>query len=77
MISPSPPDFHLAGLKVVSRRILGAVRVPIGYKRFLTPAMRVSLISFFVIPYFSTNGDTSMALREKSALFYRWPGARS
>jgi hypothetical protein len=77
MIAPSPPEFHLAGLDVVSRRILGPVRVPINYSRSLTTAIRVSLISFFGIPYSLGNGGKQMALREKRSLPYRWPGVRS
>jgi hypothetical protein len=56
IIAPSQPEFHLAGLKVVSRRILGPVRLPISYRQSLTPAIRVSLISFFGIPYSLGNG---------------------
>lgn len=77
MISPSPPEIHYAGRKVVSRRILGPLRVPISYRQSLRPAIRVFLISFFVIPYFPGNGDNHMALREKRALSCRRPGARS
>jgi hypothetical protein len=77
MISPSPPEFHLAGLKVFSRIIHGPVRVPISYKQSLTPAIRVSLISFFGFPYFSRNGGKYMALRERGALTCGWPGAWS
>jgi hypothetical protein len=77
MISPSPPEFHLAGLEVFSRRILGPVRLPISYKQSLTPAIRVSLISFFGFPYFSGNGGKHMALRKKGALVCRWPRGRS
>jgi hypothetical protein len=76
MISPFSPKFHLAGLKVVSRRILGPVRLPISYRRSLTLAIRVFLISFFVIPNFFGNGGKQMALREKRSL--PWcPEARS
>jgi hypothetical protein len=77
MISPSPPEFHLAGLKVFSLRILGPVRLRINYRQSLTPTIRVSLISFFGIPYFPRNGGKYMALREKDALTCRWPGARN
>jgi hypothetical protein len=77
MISPSPPEFHLAGLNIVSRRNLGPVRVPISYRRSLTPAIRVFLISFFGIPYFPGNRGKKMAFREKSILPCRWPEARS
>jgi hypothetical protein len=77
MIAPSPPEFPLAGLNVVSRRIHGPMSVPINYKRSLTPAIRVSLISFFEIPYFSGNGGKHMALRGQRSLPCRWAGARS
>jgi hypothetical protein len=77
MTSPPLPEFHPACLKVVSRRNLGPVRLPISYRRSLTPAIRVSLISFFGIPYFSGNGGKQMALREKSAPPCRWPEAWS
>jgi len=77
MISPSPPEIHLAGRKVVSGRILGPVRVPISYRQSLTPAIRVFLISFFAIPYFPGNGEKNMALREKRALPCRRAGGRS
>ena len=77
MISPSPPEFHPAGLNVFSRRIPGPVRLPISYRRSLTPAIRVSLISFFGIPYFPENKGKHMALSENGALTCQWPGARS
>jgi hypothetical protein len=77
MKSPSPPEIHLAGRKVVSGRILGPLRVPIRYRQSLTPAIRVFLISFFVIPYFPRNGDNRIALREKGDLSCRWVGGRS
>jgi len=76
MISPSPPEFHLASLKVVSRRNLGPVRLLISYRRSLAPAIRVSLIYFFEIPYSSGNGGKQMALREKGAMPCRWPEAQ-
>jgi len=77
MISPSPPEFHLASLNIVSRRNLGPVRVPISYRQCLTSAIRVFLISLFGFPYFPGNGGIQMALREKSALPCRWWGTRS
>ena len=76
MTSPSPPEFHPAGHKVVSRRNLGPVRLPISYRRSLTPAIRVSLIFYFAIPYFAGNGGKQMALGEKGAIPWRRPGAR-
>jgi hypothetical protein len=77
MISPSPPEFHLAGLKVVSQRIQAPVSVPISYRQSLIPAIRVFLISFFGIPYFPGNGGEQMALRGNRSLPCRRPGARS
>jgi hypothetical protein len=77
MITPSPPEFYLAGLNVVNRRNLGPVRVPINYRRSLTPAIRVSLISFFGIPYFPENIGKQMASIENNVPPCRQPGARS
>jgi hypothetical protein len=76
MISPSPPEFHLASLKVVSRRNLGSVMLPISYRGSLAPAIRVSPILFFGIPYFSGSGGKQMALREKGSIPCRWPEAQ-
>jgi len=72
MISPSPPDFSLAGFAVVSRRTCGPVGLLLRYRRSLLPAIRVFLISFFVIPYFIIRKGKLMAHREKNAL----PGFR-
>jgi hypothetical protein len=77
MISPSPPEFHRAGLNVVNRRTLGPVRLPLSYRRSLTPAIRIFLISFFGIPYFPEKKGTRMTHREKNALFCSRPGGRS
>jgi hypothetical protein len=75
MISPSPPEFHLAGLKVFSLRILGPVRLPISYRRSLTPAIRVSLILGYGFPYFSEIGGKMMRLGGKRAIPGPWPEA--
>jgi len=77
MISPSPPDFPLAGLTVVNRRINGPVRLSLSYRRSLTPAIRIFLISFFGIPYFPERKGTPVAPRENNALPGTRPEARS
>jgi hypothetical protein len=73
MISPSPPGFHLPRLRVVSRRILEPVRLPISYRRSLIQTIRISLISFFEIPYSSRKGGKPMAVRKRGSLPCRWP----
>ena len=77
MISPSPPEIHLAGRKVVSGRILGPVRVPISYRQSLTPAIRVFLISFFGIPYFPKNVGKHMEYEGDNVPPCRRAGARN
>lgn len=53
MISPSPPEFHPAPLEVVSRSIRNPVRLLISYCLLRSSAIRVFLILFAEIPYFS------------------------
>ncbi|OGR26136.1 MAG: hypothetical protein A2139_00870 [Desulfobacca sp. RBG_16_60_12] len=76
MASPSPAKFHPARHKVVSRRNLGPVRLAIRYRRSSIPTIRVSLILYFVIPYFAGNGGKRMALGEKVAIPGGGPEAR-
>jgi hypothetical protein len=76
MASPSPSEFRPASHKVVSRRNLGPVKLPIGYRLSLIPTIRVSLIFYFAIPYFTGNGGKQMALREKGAIPGGGPEAR-
>jgi hypothetical protein len=68
MASPSPSKFHPANHKVFSHRNLGLVRLAIGYRRFSVPTIRVSLIFYFVIPYFSWSGGKPTARGEKGAI---------
>jgi hypothetical protein len=77
MISPSSPEFHFASLEAVNPGNLGLMRVPIPYRRSLTSAIRVFLISFFGIPYFTEKKDTPIGPREKNALPCSRPGARN
>jgi hypothetical protein len=76
MASPYPSEFHPAGHKVVSRRNLGPVKLPIGYRLSVIPTMRVSLILYFVIPYFAGNRGTKTAFGEKGAIPGGGPEAR-
>ena len=77
MLSPCPPEFHLAGLDAVNPASLGPVRVSLNYRRSLTPAIRVFLISFFGIPYFPEKKGGRMARDANRALSCRRRGAWS
>jgi hypothetical protein len=76
MTSPSPSEFHPASHKEVSRRNLGPVKLPIGYRGCLIPTIRVSLILYFAIPYFTGNRGKQMVLGEKIAIPGGGPEAR-